>query len=38
MTDRIAQIKRQTGETVVDITINLDGKGKGDIQTGMGIL
>ncbi len=38
MTDRIAQIKRQTGETVVDITINLDGKGKGDIQTGIPFL
>lgn len=38
MTDRIAQIKRQTGETSVDITINLDGRGRGDIQTGIPFL
>lgn len=38
MTDRIVQIKRQTGETSVDITLNLDGKGRGDIQTGIPFL
>ncbi len=38
MTDRIVQIKRQTGETSVDITLNLDGRGRGDIQTGIPFL
>ncbi|MFN3362022.1 MAG: imidazoleglycerol-phosphate dehydratase HisB [Pseudanabaenaceae cyanobacterium] len=38
MTDRIAQVKRQTGETFVDVTVNLDGTGKGDIDTGIPFL
>lgn len=38
MTDRIAQVKRQTGETLVDVTVNLDGTGKGDIDTGIPFL
>lgn len=38
MTDRVAQVKRQTGETTVDITLNLDGTGKGDIDTGIPFL
>ncbi len=38
MTDRVVQVKRQTGETSVDITLNLDGTGKGDIDTGIPFL
>lgn len=33
---RIAQVHRKTNETDIDITINLDGSGKADIQTGVG--
>ena len=35
---RKAQIKRKTGETNVSVNLNLDGCGKGDINTGCGFL
>lgn len=33
---RIATVKRETGETSVEIKINLDGTGRADINTGIG--
>ncbi len=38
MKKRTAQIKRKTGETDVELTLNLDGKGKSNISTGVGFL
>ena len=38
MKQRTAQIKRKTGETDVELTLNLDGKGKSNISTGVGFL
>ena len=35
---RTATVTRQTGETNVEITINLDGTGRADITTGLGFL
>ncbi len=35
---RIAQIQRKTAETDIDLSLNLDGTGKSDIQTGCGFL
>ena len=35
---RIAEIKRKTKETDVSLSLNLDGKGRSDIQTGCGFL
>lgn len=35
---RKAEIKRKTGETNVNLSLNLDGSGKGDINTGCGFL
>ncbi len=35
---RKADIKRKTGETNISLSLNLDGSGKGDIQTGCGFL
>lgn len=34
--ERIANIHRVTGETDIDLTLNLDGSGKADISTGIG--
>ncbi|MEG1765971.1 MAG: bifunctional histidinol-phosphatase/imidazoleglycerol-phosphate dehydratase HisB [Muribaculaceae bacterium] len=33
---RVAQVVRATSETDIDIIVNLDGHGKGDINTGIG--
>jgi len=33
---RVATVNRYTKETKIDITLNLDGSGKGDITTGIG--
>ena len=38
MKQRTAQVKRKTGETDVELTLNLDGKGKSNISTGVGFL
>ena len=38
MPNRRASLKRETGETKVSITIDLDGTGKHDISTGNGFL
>ena len=35
---RKAEIKRKTGETNINLSLNLDGSGKGDINTGCGFL
>lgn len=35
---RKAEIKRKTGETNISLSLNLDGSGKGDINTGCGFL
>jgi imidazoleglycerol-phosphate dehydratase len=33
---RTAQLRRQTGETAIDLALNLDGSGQADVQTGVG--
>ena len=38
MSDRTAQISRQTGETDVSLTLGLDGTGAGTRRTGVGFL
>lgn len=35
---RSAQIERKTGETQITLSLTIDGKGKTDIQTGIGFL
>ncbi len=35
---RVAEIKRKTAETDIEMSINLDGEGKADISTGCGFL
>ena len=37
-TDRIAKVHRKTGETEVTVALNLDGTGKGNINTGIPFL
>ena len=34
--ERVAEVKRATGETVVAVSLNLDGSGAGKIDTGIG--
>ena len=36
--ERIAQRKRQTGETAIELILNLDGSGKADLVTGVPFL
>ncbi len=36
--ERSAQIERKTGETQITLALTIDGKGKTDIQTGIGFL
>ncbi len=40
MTDRtrMAEVKRKTGETDIEMTLNLDGTGQADVTTGVGFL
>lgn len=38
MADRIATVKRETLETQIDVSINLDGSGKGQFTTGVPFL
>jgi len=38
MTDRTATVHRKTGETDILITLNLDGSGKYEVSTGIGML
>jgi imidazoleglycerol-phosphate dehydratase len=38
MSERIGSYKRETKETSVDVTWNLDGTGKADVSTGIGML
>jgi imidazoleglycerol-phosphate dehydratase len=38
MTARMATVRRETGETQVEITINLDGRGRAQVETGVGFL
>jgi len=33
---RTAQLRRQTGETTIDLTLNLDGTGQVEVSTGVG--
>ena len=38
MADRISTIERKTGETDIKLTLNLDGKGEANVDTGIGFL
>lgn len=38
MTERIAQVSRDTLETKISVTVNLDGTGKGVFNTGVPFL
>src|SRR5579871_86922 len=38
MTKRVGSIKRETGETQVSVTWNLDGTGSAEVATGVGFL
>ncbi len=38
MTSRTATVRRETGETQIEITLNLDGRGRAQINTGVGFL
>ena len=36
MSERVANISRKTGETDIQVMLNLDGSGKANIDTGIG--
>lgn len=36
--NRVGTYSRKTNETQIDITFNIDGKGKANIDTGIGFL
>jgi imidazoleglycerol-phosphate dehydratase len=38
MAPRTATVRRKTGETEIEITLNLDGRGQGQVSTGVGFL
>lgn len=38
MPQRAATVRRETSETKIEITLNLDGRGRAEIQTGIGFL
>ncbi len=38
MSARTATIRRETGETQIEITLNLDGRGRAQVSTGVGFL
>jgi imidazoleglycerol-phosphate dehydratase len=38
MTSRAATVRRKTGETQIEITLNLDGRGQAQVSTGVGFL
>lgn len=38
MSDRVATVPRRTGETDIEVTLNLDGRGRYEVQTGIGFL
>jgi imidazoleglycerol-phosphate dehydratase len=38
MTPRAATVRRKTGETEIEITLNLDGQGHAQVSTGVGFL
>jgi len=38
MNVRTATLRRETGETQIEITLNLDGRGRAEINTGVGFL
>jgi imidazoleglycerol-phosphate dehydratase len=38
MTGRVATVRRETGETKIEITLNLDGGGQVQVDTGVGFL
>ncbi len=38
MAPRTATVRRETRETRVELALNLDGSGKGDVKTGIGFL
>lgn len=38
MSDRVATVHRRTGETDIEVTLNLDGRGRYEVQTGIGFL
>ena len=38
MTDRTAAVSRETGETAIEVTLDVDGDGESTVETGIGFL